>query len=509
VGGYKDEIIDAEFQPVVSQGRLEHKEYYQPEKSRWAPYLEQISGNQESDKEIITRRKWLEDIFVAKGSDRKDPFIRQKDAIVNVIENRLLKSKESNRTRLDTRREEKGFLQALDIYHQLKDDKVSLKEAIDGAKSIEQIRGLKLISLALLDPHMTSEKKPWSALAESQKRMIRLGEVIGLEAERKHIELSLGGKRMKEDVAQRALNRYAGYCASADLPPTFYRRFKSTADKIRVEYGLEATVVAKTEAGRAVQVESSKYDYGHRRAPEADISGEARAGESLPSWQESVIERAGNNPEVGEKAARNFVNHFAEQLEYARGFSEKLKWYDKGRFPTIIGQINWAARHLARLDAHRQVFGIKGVWRAIRHRKQAEQALTRVRGYVYLALRAAAQETGVSDLNYYANELSAANAAVSPELFSDKKLTAEEEDSTILSFASENEARTNKNFIDNIAAWQAQHPKDGVGEWWLGDNETHDRIVDEAGRRKVAPQQLARALWNTAQREKKARKKAA
>lgn len=192
-----------------------------------------------ADKEQIERRKqWLGAAFAA-GGDMADLGVSKKGLVRMMRENLSKPIMPGAKTMLDRRLQNDKTVQlARQFLDRFDQENVSLRDLLQQAKSFQELSALKVFSAAWLEPYMTSTgRKPWSSMNEQQKRLSRLGELLGLEIERRQIELS--GDKMEMDVAERARDRYAGVLKSEDVPDVFARRFEQTVENLEGRYDLE------------------------------------------------------------------------------------------------------------------------------------------------------------------------------------------------------------------------------------------------------------------------------
>lgn len=221
----------------------------------------------ETDPVVLERKQWLENAWHDKGRSGEPASVKGK-----------LKQEIAVQLEMNARRGNTGGLidkrfgrmedavKAKAVLEQYSENPVSLQELLAQAKTMEDLRTLKIFSAAFLEAHARSNApKTWAEVSESQKQFTRLGEIVGLEAERRMIEMTMDrGRQMKPDVAQRAYERYSQYCLNPDIPNDVKEKFTKMAERLEREYTVRKGVpksqrvaTPEAQAGQAVPVGQS------------------------------------------------------------------------------------------------------------------------------------------------------------------------------------------------------------------------------------------------------------
>lgn len=376
---------------------------------RWKPYLEQPPSNAEEEGNLAERRAWLMKALADQGTFKEPGTQRElyKRKIIQAAEAGLhLKDSSDQAASLTTRRfgkaEDRQRAQAL--LHEYETRSFSLKNLLDRADTPDQVKALKIFSAALLDQHLSQQgQKPWQEMSEGEKRLARLGEIVGLEAERRQIEMAIKNeRRMDQGVVQRAYERYATYVKNPDLPFIYREKFERTmrglasaykvnplpAKQSRVERSQAATSRRSTEQQPAQQpvpfLAEASADALYKGSPE--FLAEATTGEmalalhSLREKQKSVFE---NDPDVRQEIQDiyednvNYDDKVLNQLKSVyQSTTRKDDMYRQRFIENMPFQMNFAAYQNSEaslwsrairgvidgMESRRQVFGWTGVF---------------------------------------------------------------------------------------------------------------------------------------------------
>lgn len=450
----KPEVVEEAVRiPVFSQQKVELQQQealpepeIPKERVKWKPVIERSDGTTEKEKELSERRQYLDAAFSA-YKDSPDLKV-SKDAIAAYIKKEIgsdLQGKDPNLVKHRFSKDE-DFAHGVKAMRYFMHGDKSLRDVLDSAKSFKELKALKLMSLALLDSKLSPEgQKPWNEMSETQKRMTRLGELIGLEVERRQIELALqNGQKMEQGVVERAYIRYQQYAAGEDIPGMFQQRFTATAESLAGRYSLDTEALKPPEvkpvspaqevpdaapvetaaaspdawqtldvaAGKAVQPEVSLWQL--RQSGLMLESGKRQLGEQDPTvreleqsiheerfeYQPEFLEQLssqGRSSDLKSEALRqNFINSLAEQMRYCQFNNNKPTWLDK------------AVRGIADgMSARWQVFGLRGLLRPWK----TGQELQAVRADVLRSFQQLAQSSSIDKnfLAYHMAELGLAN----------------------------------------------------------------------------------------------------
>jgi hypothetical protein len=218
----------------------------QPEKVveppvKWKPVIEHAPEGSVERKQLQERKKWLGAAFTAHGDDPEMNVSRE--MIGNAMKRQWGEAFMRGATPLIDQRfaNDQDMKRAIAAMDDFTKGNRSLRDVLDSAKTFKELKSLKLMSLALLDSHLSPDKKnAWNELSETQKRLTRLGEMIGLEIERRQIDLTMqGGRKMDQGVVERAYVRYRQYASGDDVPGMFVQRFNATAESLAQRYHLD------------------------------------------------------------------------------------------------------------------------------------------------------------------------------------------------------------------------------------------------------------------------------
>lgn len=203
----------------------------------WQLMSEKEPSKPEHKKVLDVRKKWLEVAFSARGDMKELGVFR--GALARRMRETITKARTPGaNTMLGRRLKDPATSQQAQFFLIMFEEGSSLGQLFDEAKTFKELTALKVMGAALLEPFVTKDgRKPWQLMDERQKRVTRLGELIGLEVERRQIILTMQGpKPMEPDVAERAYTRYRDFAGSVDIPDKFRENFKNVAEEIYKRY---------------------------------------------------------------------------------------------------------------------------------------------------------------------------------------------------------------------------------------------------------------------------------
>lgn len=206
----------------------------------WKPTLDMPS--REHAAELEERKMWLGTALGGPKGELNDESRSSQKVIAQAMRDTIREAQDSPAL-ADRYRDAKTYSRAQTMINELDEGKTSLRQILNSVHiKKEDFGAIKMLSLSLLEQYRKNGvQESWERLSEKQKRIVRLGELIGHEIERRHIAYSLVNKprQMDPDVAQRAYRRYAKYSKSADIPDDLKRDFENIADRLADTYQLD------------------------------------------------------------------------------------------------------------------------------------------------------------------------------------------------------------------------------------------------------------------------------
>ncbi len=219
-------------EPAPKERTSEQPEAQRP-KPHWRSFVEPSPKNGAERALLAERKQYLTNVFgVTRNKNFKESFSR---VVWNNLGQLMAEPGRVNE-RLQKRIGEETLQKKIEHFLRAYNAQdISLADLVDSAKSFDDIRALKLMSLAFLPVKGENNQATWAALPEQRRRQARVGELIGLEAERKQIELQMARTSrdtpLDKNLIQRACERYMKYSQSPDIPDAFRQRFASTAER--------------------------------------------------------------------------------------------------------------------------------------------------------------------------------------------------------------------------------------------------------------------------------------
>lgn len=486
----KDEIF-AEGVPVSKESHQKMRESFD-EFSKNQDRLEEATRNarwkitpdrfnRDNAQEIGRRKDWLQDVLFTKGehTDMETSLRRQRawdtagKHITNSLSGTNLKPTVLSR-----------FLQknpaigrrAIELLHGPLGVKRNGKQNLSPMEFIRStespistidLKAVQLIGMALLEEGnaIQSGEVKFSEVPESTKQLIRLGEIIALEANRKQIDRAYAAGKLTRERALQEIKIYGGMKTSHDLPPGItnekgerddvYQKFANMERMLREAYGVPEKT-RKPERIKEVKVQEKPRQ---RKDQERKTNSPERAKrepipEATPVYEPPreagvYAKVAKYLPSAGtpeRKYADEFLRdeHFSDQVEYAEWVSKKvnrvLKWSintlasigtsavlgaalfsggaalaSGGVFATFPAVAYWGWRKLRKMDYHNQIFGNWGGAKQFFNPWGANRDMAVVRGRVMNVFDRYKDNTGDNQFEQYERIFGLANAAELPE----------------------------------------------------------------------------------------------
>lgn len=386
---------------------------------RWRLKWEKLTGDPEHNQTIKAREEWLTSVLIPKADERDLKVSLRRQEVWGKAKELLLHSPGPGVTTvLDRMSKEPGvYERAMDLLNRLDSEGKSVLELTDGKGiTMQDLKAMRLVGLTLLQAGYGREgQRSFSQLHEDEKRLVRLGEIIGLDAESKMIERMMVSGTMDEARARAAHKRYRYYMRTDDLPEVFYKRFASLNNWLQESYkiselrprepGIQSeSVTGLAEQDRSRPVESVRGQVQPERSPETPKSAVPEAvpkAEVAADLQDKVMANLATTNPAERQAAEKFMESFADQIDYAQYINDKS---------SIGGRLaGWVEKTFRRPDMHGRVFGFWGVVRASMFPRTADQRMHRVREQTAQSLKSVASKTGNTELAKYAKTLLDAN----------------------------------------------------------------------------------------------------
>lgn len=414
-----------ERQPTVSSEKLK-----QP--VRWKLKPDRYGREAEPNQQIRAREKWLADVIGAKDNELNLDISHARQRAWETAEINLqaaLKDSGKGGTVLDrfVKKEPaagRRGLQLLETDLAVSDAPVNkspleLFDANNPAMSDTDLRAMRLIGLSLLrEGSDASGQKPFAEMPEGTKRLIRLGELIALEANGKLIERAVLAGKCTPERARHEIGIYSRYKTTHDLPDAMYERFSKMETLLRDSFDMperqpqrqETTAAARARERVARPVESSQATQPAKRPEQNPIPAQKEKSIS------DILQPYLHKPETPERRHEDrFMEHFADQMEYAQWMSQQKAWHSW----VIPGK--WFADKLYKMGKHTQIFGWRESMAPLFLPSQANENMSLLRGRIRNALDAYKDDTGDKQFSHYEDILTAAIKAESPK----KELTVE------------------------------------------------------------------------------------
>ncbi len=234
----KDKVTP-EAQAAQSPVKQEKREVA-PKGPSWKLVNEKQPVNTEEESTMATRQRWLQEAFDDKAGGFKENLLAFAERSLDLPkgEDSFVGKRFGSFSDDASAREMLADFAARDV---------SVGELIGSAKTFKQLQAMKILSLSLLDRHMENGKqKLWDELSESDKREIRLAELIDLQIGQRQMEMMMRVKKMDPELAQRRYEVYKQryetyklYCQNPDIPNSMKEKFEQFATRFETEYAVE------------------------------------------------------------------------------------------------------------------------------------------------------------------------------------------------------------------------------------------------------------------------------
>lgn len=414
----------------------------------WKVYAERAKTPEQKTK-LQERKQWLSSFFLSQNVDHITRRQGILDIAGSVIDKKMppFQEKGANPESVDAfskllqresvRKRSEELLSQL----QQKPDQ-PLLSFFDSLTKPEDIQAAKLVSVALLKAHIPEHSKTYQEnLRSDQQRFIRLGELMGVEMERRQLEWGLAHNKNLEPKSQEKFYRlFTSFARSEDIPDVFKSRFERTRNLLLEKYPAVAALQQRHESkpgGSPVPEQiygpsKGEWQIAQRQEHVAAMveqyknPNSAEGLERLATLKQQLME---SNPLVREMEQ----NIYEEQLQYSDSFLTALKdrpplsakpeheVYRKNFIDSMYQQIrhsqfinskpslfNRAVRGIAeKWDAHIQVVGF---WNATFRWKWTREKMQEARNDVISSLQNVAGVGFDPDMAaYHVAELAMAN----------------------------------------------------------------------------------------------------
>lgn len=314
---------------VSTEDVRSREEILRPE--RWKITVERRKTDGSNEQELQQRRSFLEQAF----SDRGE----MKQALVKRIKENLEQGYAGPATTLLDRRfsNKEDYDTALKLLTDFEKKPISIDDLLAEAtirRNPNKLKSIKLLSVALLEPFSQLGKKsiPWTRRSATEKSFIRLGEMIGLEIERRQIEAVLKqGHSLSEQKRGHFRRLFSGYSETGDIPEWFGQRLNKTVDLLENQEQRVARAPVKSEQRSSEAV--SKPAETPRVAPApAEKVTETR---KLISLEQMTAEKVHG---FNEQALQSLLEQREE--EYANSSQEAKKLVTEGKIvEDLLGRL--------------------------------------------------------------------------------------------------------------------------------------------------------------------------
>lgn len=208
------------------------REKIDPANTKWRVTIEGPAQAREPAREQALRRSFIDQAFADKGAMKK--------AIIQRIRRNLAQPHLGPaNTLLDKRFDSFQDMQAAEkLLDDFEQKSISLDDLLAETtikRDPDQLKVIKLLSIGLLEPHFKGESQntAWPQRSSTEKTLIRLGEVIGLEIERRQVETGMKNNTLPQEKRRRFEQIFSGYAKTADIPEWFAKRLNKTATRLR------------------------------------------------------------------------------------------------------------------------------------------------------------------------------------------------------------------------------------------------------------------------------------
>ena len=427
--GANTPITSEKINNIVNEGPPPAVEKSAPATAKWKLGVERATSSHEHNNILQKRKKWLEDLFATSDPERNANVYQARQNIELVVERNFRKLELGDpKTVLDHKID---IPEMRDRAHRILDSsKVeiaptnrSLLKVIDEPRDAKDVKALRLIGLALLEQgYENGKQKHFQDLSEKQKRWVRLGEIIGLEAERKILERKMvrpGALTLEQ--AQAAYKRYEQYARNADIPVVFQERFAGMARWLSESFSIEkARARASTEKVRerpfaqpertSTSRESVKQPQPTRpeMRPTPQAPAASEPGHFSPELETAIEKSLPPESDPDSIEVRRFWHTYNEQLDHAEYITD----------PDLLSRVTvWTERFFNRPFLHLKVFGFKGLVRSVAAPHRADRAMARVRTKMIHTLTRAAKAVGDSSVYKETRVLAQANVVENRRLY--------------------------------------------------------------------------------------------
>lgn len=422
--GDKSHVSDREISSPQEELAQSQPEGARPKKagSIWKIYNEQAVTPVEKAK-TQERKQWLESLFMGKDSNA----LRERNDVLDVMRSEIyspLQAEGASKT--DQKR--------ADAYNALFEDDAARTRAIrlldtiqyaagrplmkffENANNATDLRALRLLSVTLLKPHILKDSPEYrQSLSGRQKEQIRLGELMGMEAERRLIMLNREKgttPAAEKDKEARMTKLFSRFKDSEDLPDVLKTEMQKTYESLapkqpeagQPDAGIRkkdplSSMVEILRSAESVQDEAaltraishvSQKEYDVFRKNEAVVQMQLDLYDENYSYADNYLEflknqsHGGISPEMN-KYRKNFIDSMYTQIRHSQFVNSD---------PSLFSR---AVRGFAeKLDARTQVLGLRGLipfW--------AERKMRAVRAEVIVSFQKAAQRGIDADVAAY------------------------------------------------------------------------------------------------------------
>ncbi|MBI1833216.1 MAG: hypothetical protein HYR90_00095 [Candidatus Andersenbacteria bacterium] len=390
----KDEKIYNPRKPESSERGLGRNE-------RWKLGFEKLNGDADHDKPIADRREALRKIFDPKsGYDdlQKETWARARQTLEK------LEASPDTSSLMRRKMDPQTFARAQELLQQMEQGEKSFIDVVQATESVSDAKALRLIGMSFLEiGYGQAGTKNFVELPEMNKGMVRVGEIIGLEAERKIIERMASAGKLTPDKAAAAQKRYFQLANSDDIPRAFQKRFLNVEQKLREKFNLGELHLKETQP-----LPEAAVSEGVSQSESETVASETVTVEHLEASDEQIREAVApfvNEQWIpnqqGRQEVQNFLNDVGEHMEYAMYITDTKSL--PGKLTALVEKI------VHRPALHRKIFGWTGMVRSIFMRKEANRQMAQVRGWVFNVLKGAEASSGNPLWGKYAELLAEAN----------------------------------------------------------------------------------------------------